>query len=386
MNSQIKIITALALSLPFLGCDTSKKLTTMHDSTVRMDRTTQDMNQSTKKMGTTMDGMNETMGGMNASVVEMTKTTDALSAKMENLSKKMDEMSQQTGDLQTVNAELYQVAKHGSSMELRRNSLKALRESKQLSKKIAEAMKYFMAFEYQIWMNHGEDNLEKRESLQFDATLEFFAEVAEFVTDSSLSVNPVSVSDKEENLSFVALGVALEAIDQRQVNYLKKNKDLKPVTMLSMIESALQMSGTDLPAWAREIKNNELLALRLLNGRMNGYTLMFLGRAGGLQYSVGRQFTTVLLHKNIKLNLDSLNNATLSEYTRYLNEATRTRTLLKSFRRGNSSLDEKMVKMLLDLQINGGLGRVSSEVKDTMVVKRASLETELRQATHEILR
>ncbi len=278
------ITTSILLALSLSACDMKKQMSEMHDSTVEMNDTTKKMNSTTEGMHTTMQGMEKTTEGMDGKMKGMNETMGGMNAIMQD-------MSEQTN-------ELYDAAKLGDSSMQRRAALEALGKATASGRKITEAVKYFISFEYQLYSGIGQDKSEeKRKHLMYEATLEFFKDVTEFLTKEDVP-QPLTQAEKggDENkeASFNALAVSLHKLNRKQEEYLQKNK-LKEEDSLSMykaIVSALakkkaidegQLKLSELADYEREVLNNEEVAVKLIQARNNFTAAILLGGVSDIQ-------------------------------------------------------------------------------------------------------
>ena len=108
------IISSLVL-MSLTACSQLDKVDEMHDATVKMSNTTDEMKQNTSDLET------------------------------------------KTEDLKDVTDELYDSLRQGNALQARRDAYDSILKAPTLFKKTAEATKYFMAFEFQLWNHMGQD-------------------------------------------------------------------------------------------------------------------------------------------------------------------------------------------------------------------------------------
>ncbi|MDG0817937.1 hypothetical protein [Bdellovibrio svalbardensis] len=300
-------VTGLAMAL-LVGCGELKKVDEMHDSTVKMGETTGQMNKTTSEMNDTTSQMRN----------------------------KMTSLEQKTQELKQVTDELYDTLRQGNAMQLRRDSYDAILKAPTLFKKISEANKYMMAFEFQIWNNMGQDmEPEKRDLLAQQAAMEFFLEIEELAPRDN-SINATVQPDPKDLLgqdnrtaSFNAMAIALHQVNRKEVRAEQMNKGLKTMTLLSLIEEALLAPrGQAQKGAAREIMAHEDKAIQLLQTRMNVFPLIFIDSVTKLgEKNIAAQAKMALF--GWEFDMDCLN-ATQLEYlqTEVLEHAVKAKKLL----------------------------------------------------------
>jgi outer membrane murein-binding lipoprotein Lpp len=247
---------------------------------------------------------------------------------------KLNDMKETTGDMKSVTDELYDTLRQGNSLQLRREAYESVLKAPTLFKKISEANKYMMSYEFQIWNMLGQDKEEqKRDLLGQQAAMEFFMEMEEL---APAMVNPLDEpnaedinSDENRSASFNAMALSMHQVNRKQVRATQQNPTEKQMSLYSMMEEAL-LTPRDVPqkSYAREVLAHEPLAIKLLQARYNIFSLVFID-------SVSHIGTKSLLAKAYQvygswtLDMDSLN-ATQVEYlqTEVLEHAVAAKELL----------------------------------------------------------
>lgn len=298
-----------------VGCGELKKVDEMHDSTVKMNETTGQMNKTTSQLSNTTSHMNDTTSQMRD---------------------KMTSLEEKTKDLKQVTDELYDTLRQGNALQLRREAYDAILKAPTLFKKISEANKYMMSFEFQIWNNIGQDlEPEKRELLGQQAAMEFFLEVEELAPRDN-SINPTVQPDakdinSEDNrtAAFNAMAVAMHQVNRKEARAEKMNSGLKTMTLYTMMEEALLAPRNQAQkSAAREIMAHEEKAIQILQTRLNVFPLIFIDSVTKLgDKNLVVQAKMALL--GWELDMDTLN-ATQLEYlqTEVLEQAVRAKKLL----------------------------------------------------------
>jgi len=272
--------------MPLVGCSVKEKLDSMHDAT-------QEMNDQTKHLGKATDELNDKTWILYADL----RQSDALAS--------------------------------------RRASLQALSAADDTARKISEAAKYFMAFEYQIWSGLGGDTLKRSEEAAASAAREFMRDVQEFTQDMT-APSPLAVRDGKAR-ALNALSVAMHVLAHQQETILKQSPDLKSISMLSMIQEALTAkkeisSGEkkleDVAPYVPEILAYESVAILLLQARYNFFGAMALARIskirdGVFEYGKARFWSW-------ELDLSDKNIIEVREFTRYLTGAMKVHAFLLS--------------------------------------------------------
>ncbi|WP_413558131.1 hypothetical protein [Bdellovibrio sp. HCB209] len=258
-----KIFLASLCSLTIVACSEIKKVDEMHDATVKMSDTTEDM-------------------------------------------------KQQTGDLKGMTDELYDALRQGNALQLRREAYNSVVQAPTMFKKISEATKYFMSFEFQLWNGIGQDtSVLKRDVLGQQAAQEFFMEIEELAPRDG-SVNPLADGD-DRTASFNAMAVAMDQTNRKQNANLESTGQTKLISMYSMMEEAL-LAPREVPqtGYIREILAHEEKAIQILQTRYNMFPLMFIDMMSKLgDKNIFSQGKTLLMGWDLDL---STMNATQTEY------------------------------------------------------------------------
>lgn len=339
---QLKNYLVVVMSLIAVACAEQKKLSEMHDSTVEMNDTTKELLGVTKEMRETTEGLDE-------STTKMRETTEEVVTVSKEMSTKMDDMSTKTVEVVRVTDELYDSSRQGVSLQLRRDALDALLRAQSGGKKIEEAAKYFMSFEYQLWTSWGVDgSVEKREELMRAAVAEFLKALNEFTVKGDLAPFAESTGDARDlhgddnkQASLNALAATVHSLNRKQEEMALKSPAHQTVSMYSMLLESLKLEQEvnegrialeSLKSYQREILVNKEIAVRLLQARHNHIAVIFLSKVlpqeglrnrwkAGLNYylSWGAKW---------KLDMDALNLAQLKEYAMYLDASLKTRASL----------------------------------------------------------
>ncbi len=317
-----------SMVLGLVACDMKKQLTEMHDSTARLE-------DNTKKMGETTAEMNET-------TKKMAEITGAMKEITAGMSIVTSEMNGRTKKMSDVTGELYDAAKLGDSSIQRREALRELWRAHSSGRKIIEATKYFISFEYQLYSGMGQDESEEKKShLIHQATLEFFKDVNEFLT-SEVDAKPLdqAYEGTEENKEAClnAIAVALHQTNRKQDEYIIKNK-LKEEDKLSMykiIVSALtkkaainkgeiQLNG--IPEYEREVLIHESAAIKLLQARHNFMAAVVLSEISEIKK--GKIVAGLMLLTKWNVESEKINLAQSEQYLKMINSALGVQNLLK---------------------------------------------------------
>ncbi len=338
-----------------VGCGELKKVDEMHDSTVKM---------------------GETTGQMNKTTSEMNDTTTQMRNKMTSLEQKTQELKQTTD-------ELYDTLRQGNALQLRREAYDAILKAPTLFKKISEANKYMMSFEFQIWNNIGQDlEPEKRDLLGQQAAMEFFLEIEELAPRDN-SINPTAKPDPanitsqgNRTAAFNAMALAMHQVNRKEVRAQQMNKDIKPMNLYSLMEEALLAPRDQAQkSAAREIMAHEDKAYQILQTRMNVFPLVFIDSVSKLgDKNVLVQAKMAML--GWELDLDSLN-ATQLEYlqTEVLEQAVKSKKLL--IKLGKKPVMDGMVLRLLTKMTVKSNAKKTAEVAAAQT-KLLGLITELK--------
>lgn len=297
-NKNLLVLVGFAVALN--ACDMKRNLDDMHDQTAEMNKTTQQMNETTGKM------------------------------------------NERTEGLETATGELYDALRQGDSLAARRSALDNMMKAQEPARKLSEAAKYFMSFEFQFWTNANEDKgEEKRIDLATLAAREFFKDVYQFIPNGVMKADPFAdqiISTEKGNLiaCLNALAVTTHYLNPKQEKRIKENPSMKSISMYKMIEESLLAKASiesgekkisDYPGYVFEILSNEPAAIYLMQARYNYLSALFLGRATPVAHS---KWTGVkFFAKKWTLDLNSFNAAQIEEFNMFLDGALKTKKILQ---------------------------------------------------------
>ncbi|UYL09747.1 hypothetical protein B9G69_004055 [Bdellovibrio sp. SKB1291214] len=277
-----------------------------------------------------------------------------------------EDMKQSTGDLKAATDELYDALRQGNALQLRREAYNEVMKAPTMFKKVSEATKYFMSFEFQLWNGIGQDTaLVKRDVLGQQAAQEFFMEIEELAARDN-SVNPLAQPDpkditSEENraAAFNAMAITMDQMNRKQSDNVARLHNDKLVTMYSMIEEALQ-APREYPqtGYVREILAHEDKAIQLLQARYNMFPLMFIDMMTQLgDKNIFSQAKTLLLGWELDTSVMS---ATQVEYlrTEVLAKGLAAKELLIKIGK-EPKLDSKVARLIDKMEVIRGTTKVS---------------------------
>jgi hypothetical protein len=296
-NKNLMVLLSFAVALN--ACEMKRNLDDMHDQTAEMNKTTQQMNQTT------------------------------------------GQMNERTEGLENATGELYDALRQGDSLAARRSALDNLIKTEEPARKLSEAAKYFMSFEFQFWTGRNQDKSEeKRMDLATLAAREFFKDIYQFIPAGVMKVDPFAdqiISTEKGNLiaSLNALAVTTHYLNPKQEIRLKEHPEMKPLSMYKMIEESLLAKSSieshekeikDYPGYVFEVLSNEPAAVYLMQARYNYMATLFLGRTTPVAHSkwTGIKFFA----RKWTLDLNNFNTAQIEEFNMFLDGALKTKKVL----------------------------------------------------------
>lgn len=340
-TKSFNLFLVTAVMVTFSSCDMKQQLTEMHDSTG-------EMNDTTKKMNGTMENMDKTMKGMDGQMSGMNETMKGMDGQMKDMNGAMSKMQEVTKDMSEQTSELTDIAKIGDSSIQRRNAFEALWKATSTGRKITEAVKYLISFEYQLFSGIGQDKSEeKRARLIHEATQEFFKDINEILTKSE-QPKPLAEAEKgtEENKesAFNAIAISLHKFNRKQEEYVNKFKLSKEniLSMYGIISSTLKkkkdineglISRDELLDYEKEILINEEIAIRLLQARHNIVAVALLCELSEINKGTvvaGQNITAgKMLLSNWDVAAAKINLVQTEEYLKHIQSIYNTQNLLK---------------------------------------------------------
>ena len=250
----------------------------------------------------------------------------------QNISRTSDELGRQMG-------EMYDALRQGDSLKARRDSLAALVSARDSARKVSEASKYFMSFEYQIWSGIGEDTPVRRLEAAESAMKEFMKDVQEFLLPGQTEVEPLATRDSEggnRQMSFNSLAAALHLVNPKQTAMRTRQPGTSEMTMYSMLREAVlakakmdrgETRATDLPGYVREALNYPRVLELLLQARYNYVAAMAVSRVSNLREGTLPYLRMRFL--NWDLDMSKLNVVQMREVARYFRAATSAHDVMK---------------------------------------------------------
>lgn len=223
------------LTVVTAGCGVTDRLKRTQKSTERMDETTHEMNNTTSEMNgsiremnrdTTamankMDQMNLTTAEMAESIDQMNdrltavermrestdsmrETTEGMTTSIEQMNQVTTEMKDELGEvadnMEKLDSQVGEVtadARQAAAAMIRSDAFARITENSSVEKKFAEAGKYYMAFEFQLWK---EESMYEREArlgfLYLDAIREYFRTIHKQIVKANYNLSPNSNSNE----------------------------------------------------------------------------------------------------------------------------------------------------------------------------------------------
>ncbi len=178
-------------------------------------------------------------------------------------------------------------------MTSRRELLEATYKSESGAQKSVLAALYFKAFEFHLWTGADKDATEeKRLALMKDAVREFFRAIQEFDEDDR-GPDPIAKRNADAPLhdgsnkhaTFNALALTMHESNSKQEEMLHEHKNLKLITMYSMIVESLasekknlegNSTAHEVPEYQQIVLENKELATKLLQARHNIMLAVFI--------------------------------------------------------------------------------------------------------------
>jgi hypothetical protein len=200
-----------------------------------------------------------------------------------------------------------------------------------------DAGKYLMAFEYQLFKGNLFDTPDYQERLFDDAALEFFHQLASYVSNPKEEIDPTSTDNRTQ--SFLAISAVLEQTLAGS-NVIAAQKGSETTSMYTLIRDALRksqgvesgkVSYNQLKSHEAEILNNQDMALELLKARANILPLIVVSRITNIEQ---RSFfgKAWMIYKGSDASFDGLTVPALVETVSFMNKANETVKLLRDLR------------------------------------------------------
>ncbi|WP_413288922.1 hypothetical protein [Bdellovibrio sp. HCB337] len=273
---------------------------------------------------------------------EVKKNVDEMHGATVEMNDTTKTMNENTEELKTAAGELYDALRQGDSLSARRAALDNLVKTEDPARKLSEAAKYFMSFEYQFWSNEGQDKgAHRRDEMATEAAREFFKDVQQFIPGMNLVPKPLAgqiVPTKKSNLinCLNALSVTTHFLNPKQELRMKADPKMTKLSMNKIIEDSLlakesiesgEKKLSDYPGYVEEVLSNEAIAVYLLEARYNYMAALLLGKTTNIAHS--KLAATVSIMKEWTLDLSTFNIAQTEEIKKFLSGSLKTKTTLK---------------------------------------------------------
>ena len=278
--------------------------------------------------------------------------------KLDEMHDATQDMRQQTKDMKEQMNELGRGAKQGMALMIREELLKSIFNANSQVEKLSKAAKYFMSFEFQIWSGSGADTEHLRQEQAASAAREFMREVQSLIRKEDTAFSPAASPDMIRLLNkkgaasgstlspaevdlltaysnLNAMAVAMHVKNDRQEDLLNDRKDVKALTMLSMIEETLQASAkieakekriSDYPKYVAEILSFEPEAKALLQARHAALSAMAMAKISELLDNVDAM--DKMMSAAWTVNVEKLGTKGVRDAAQYLSTSLKTRAFL----------------------------------------------------------
>lgn len=310
----------------------------MKDQTIGLGEKTDTMVKTTTgldhKMATMVDTtsqLNEKMGGMAKDVAGMREELQAARVDIKDMSQKMKSMSSGIQTIETVSREGLDLGKQGQSATARSEFLNNLREAREYGKKLIEARKFIVAFEYQLYTDGLGQKDGKREYLIDEAFQELFQAAVSFETSEIDPLADPSHNEKSnKQASFNALAAALHFVNRKQEDLHQDNSQVEVKSMYDMMMEALKEKNSQkqLSKAQEEILNHEKVAIQLLQARHNFIGTIILNNLTDLKKSWFTKIAHLLFPW--KVDITHLNTSTVARLKIFAQYALKTRQDIQS--------------------------------------------------------
>lgn len=316
---------------------------------------------------------------MKSNLDDMHKATNEMKDTTKRMEEKTSDLDKKSGALDSKTAELYDALRQGNGALMRKEFLDAMNSSKEMPKKLALGVKYFWAFEFQLWSMQGLDDDARREELESSGAREFIREIQEFVPSDEF-IEPTTDDNYKKN--FLALAAAMHEINDKQKTRVDP-KGLPRVSMLSLFEKALEQNaqlkaGTltveRLAPSSYDLLSFESKMIQVLQARHNMILAMLVAQASHVNADWKTKVKLGLLGMKWNLDLSKYNDAEIAALKKYTKGIRETRAILTKY--GYPVLVDGTLQKILG---NGQV--VKSAVK---IQARQTIESDLAAAFEEI--
>jgi hypothetical protein len=306
------------------------------------------------------------------SACEMKNNLDDMHDATNEMSDTTKQMKTRTDGLDNKTAELYDALRQGNASLLRKEFLDAMKASNEMPKKLALGVKYFWAYEFQLWSMDGLDDDARREELAASAAREFIREIHELVPQDDTFISPTSSDNSEKD--FLALATTMHEVNDKQKNRVDK-LSMQRFSMLFLFERALsekrlmsegKMTMNEIHPSSYDLLAFEQKMVQILQARHNFILTMWLAKASNIDKGLWNKINLGLFGSRWDFNMAKFSDVEISEMNKWLKAVSDTRQLL-TLNGYEVEVDSTILKVLRNSRINTSKSAVSTS--------RESMET-----------
>ena len=238
-----------------------------------MAKDTSAMRASTDVVAKTSEGMAKDTSAMRESTEEVAKTSEGMATDTNAMRASTDAVRQSTEVVAKTSDNMYRDKRQSDTAMARAEALRNLTAATDQIAKLTYASQYFMAFEFQLWKDAGNDDATYLDVLRNDAVSEFMREMHRFIPRNK-SLSPASKNNDMKSL--YALVAVMESINANSVQRPTEPEDLGG--MLELLRrglaagaevKALNLANDSLPKYQKSVLEFQSDAVYLLNLRAN---------------------------------------------------------------------------------------------------------------------
>lgn len=260
---------------------------------------------------------------------------DEMHDKTNQMADTTEGMAKESKEIKSISESTYYGLRAVDARKLRDDTRNCVINTEDLSDKLACAMAYFYAFEFQNWKDEGPDNQDKLDSLKEMAVREFFEFLKVFWGPNQhiwQDIEPLAPN----TMDLYAFAANLHQIYPDQ-DFQGAKKGFTSISMLTILQDGLlseyknpSQDPNAMPKWMYYVRASKTDTIELLKKRITFLPFLSYAFLNHLErkYSLQLMWGSGLVNRSWNVNLDDYTLSELDYYTLIIRRALMTRQFL----------------------------------------------------------
>jgi hypothetical protein len=202
----------------------------------------------------------------------------------------LDEMGERQEEARDATQMLFNYQRQGTSSKGRADILICMKDpicNPGILSKIKDAVRYYWAAEFQLWMNYMDDRWQRRLELFNSSMRIFYPDMKGFIINGDYkTIDPTKLKDPRRQ-SLAAFAYSMDQVNIHQRKAAARAGGGKPYSILDLMESGLEArerirNGYEEDEYKHEVVSNEEISIYMLRLRYNMKTALVATQLGDL--------------------------------------------------------------------------------------------------------